>query len=456
MLLVWPKQTKKKQVDISFVDDDDDDENDGKRIDIRAVEGGGKEADEGNNGKESSKVIAGAQANSERPENNLIEAILATMQLLPPIPPPSHSGAGLLQMTTDSERSEQIQRSISVIRSFAQQQLLQELPRTLLPPLPLLSSSSSTSSPLLRRKSKSHFGLNEMCKHSSSKRTPPTVETATKASAKASADLLLGRQRDPDELRSLQRQLQNFPSLEELRRHPLKPLAAKNTKPDVALGANTNRHSLSPATSQHWLIDTIAVQDSPTPSATCKSKTNSHHYHHGHLERSMTTSEADTESDRRRRQEMINDDDDGGICTSTSVVAASPNAVDTATIVVKRRPSQSRQPLIHHQNIESCGMSVLQILKASGQPIGFFLIIRGKKIIMRGVFGVQESMESGVIDTRRTSVCRELDEMFESIKSLVVPRGSCDQLADQIRNKFIQPVSIYYLVSSAQFSYFDY
>lgn len=142
---------------------------------------------------------------------NPTEAILATMQLLP-LP---CAKVGI--MTAD-----EIERNVSVIRSYAQGQQ---------PNLKDLMAYPATGTPL-RRKSKSQMGLNDL---KDDEKTPTTGIC------------------DLDELRSFQRQLQNFPSLSELRRHPVQNW----------LTSSSYRRSLSPATSSRWLdgngqdIDTL-------------------------------------------------------------------------------------------------------------------------------------------------------------------------------------------------------
>ena len=49
-------------------------------------------------------------------------------------------------------------------------------------------------------------------------------------------------------------------------------------------------------------------------------------------------------------------------------------------------------------------------------------------------------MEQGVVDVRCESTCRELDEMLESIKTLVAS-GACDRPVDDIRHRYISPVT---------------
>lgn len=49
-------------------------------------------------------------------------------------------------------------------------------------------------------------------------------------------------------------------------------------------------------------------------------------------------------------------------------------------------------------------------------------------------------MEQGIVDVRCESTCRELDEMLESIKTLVAS-GACDRPVDDIRHRYISPVS---------------
>ena len=154
-------------------------------------------ANGGSNTDETKTDIKNNKSAIGRPGFNPTEAILATMQLLP-LP---CATAGL--MTPD-----EIERNVSVIRSFAQGQQL--------------GLNVATCTPL-RRKSKSQMGLNDL-------------RDDGKTSSPAICDL--------DELRSFQRQLQNFPSLSELRRYPLQSRQASTS---------SYRRSLSPATSSRWL-----------------------------------------------------------------------------------------------------------------------------------------------------------------------------------------------------------
>ncbi len=56
------------------------------------------------------------------------------------------------------------------------------------------------------------------------------------------------------------------------------------------------------------------------------------------------------------------------------------------------------------------------------------------------IHDAQESIVQGVVDVQREPTGHEVDEMLESIKALVVS-GTCDELADDIRNKYLSPVS---------------
>ena len=281
------------------------------------------------------------------------------MQLLPPVPvlSSSSSSSGLLASATSSERAQQIQRSVSVIRSFAQQQQQQQ-------------SMSSSNSSLLRRKSKSHFGLNELPSGAVDK----TRGGAASLAAKASADLLLGRQRDPDELRSLQRQLQNFPSLEELRRHPLQ-LATKNKKRENVTspsGGGGNRHSLSPSSSERWFV-LDSDDDLQSTTTICRTP-------HQQLQQAMTptvavaAAAADSDSsnanplvtscaefvtkENKSREELAV----AAVKSSNEAVKTSRGCCSSRSELDDRSSSHRHQPPFH-QNIESCGMSVLQVLK---------------------------------------------------------------------------------------------
>lgn len=159
-----------------------------------------------------------------RPGFNPTEAILATMQLLP-LP------CAKVGMMTANE----IERNVSVIRSYAQgeQSDLQTA----------LAVGSATTP--LRRKSKSQIGLNDL------QEDDGKPSAAAAAAAAGICDL--------DELRSFQRQLQNFPSLNELGRHPLRNWLTSTN--------NSCRRSLSPATSSRWLESSGQDVDSTVPAS---------------------------------------------------------------------------------------------------------------------------------------------------------------------------------------------
>lgn len=174
---------------------------------------------------------------------NPTEAILATMQLLP-LPcakvMAARSGQSLATFMTAGE----IERNVSLVRSYAGG-----------------GGHKKTDSNLailaLRRKSKSQMGLNDA--HG---RESPAAAAATTLSVRggggrpAAAAVPLCDQLD--ELRSFQRQLQNFPSLSELQRHPLVPPSSQHQQNYwLATGTSSysnNRRSLSPATSRRWLL----------------------------------------------------------------------------------------------------------------------------------------------------------------------------------------------------------
>ena len=191
----------KKQVDISYVDDDEPVEQ--VRQDAHSLRLPGEED------RVEDPAEAAALAPPRPPGFNPTEAILATMQLLP-LP---CAKVGLMT-------ANEIERNVSVIRSYAQGQSGADLMHGIM---------SAASGHPLRRKSKSQMGLDELRDESGKVAVSSTT---------AACDL--------DELRSFQRQLQNFPSLSELRRHPLQNWLASTT-------ANNNRRSLSPATSSRWL-----------------------------------------------------------------------------------------------------------------------------------------------------------------------------------------------------------
>jgi hypothetical protein len=174
---------------------------------------------------------------------NPTEAILATMQLLP-LPcakvMAARSGQSLATFMTAGE----IERNVSLVRSYAG------------------GGHKKTDSNLailaLRRKSKSQMGLNDA--HG---RGSPAAAAATALSVRggvgrpSAAAVPLCDQLD--ELRSFQRQLQNFPSLSELQRHPLVPPSSSSQHQNYWLATGTssysnNRRSLSPATSRRWLL----------------------------------------------------------------------------------------------------------------------------------------------------------------------------------------------------------
>lgn len=183
-------------MDISYVDDDEPFE----QVRQSVVQDGESDGVEMMKSPEGSKRQSSEMS---RPGFNPTEAILATMQLLPL--PCAKAG---MHMTAD-----EIERNVSVIRSYAQGQQAD---------LHQLIHSCGLGGPL-RRKSKSQTGLNDL------------KEAVKNTLSSGICDL--------DELRSFQRQLQNFPSLSELRRHPVQNW----------LTSTSYRRSLSPATSSRWL-----------------------------------------------------------------------------------------------------------------------------------------------------------------------------------------------------------
>lgn len=175
---------------------------------------------------------------------NPTEAILATMQLLP-LPcakvMAARSGQSLATFMTAGE----IERNVSLVRSYAGAGHHKK-------------TDSNLAILALRRKSKSQMGLNDA--HG---RGSPAAAAATNLSVRggggrpAAAAVPLCDQLD--ELRSFQRQLQNFPSLSELQRHPLVPPSSSSQHQNYWLATGTssysnNRRSLSPATSRRWLL----------------------------------------------------------------------------------------------------------------------------------------------------------------------------------------------------------
>lgn len=155
------------------------------------------------------RISSSLSPSAAAPNFNPTEAILATMQL---IPMPCSKDGRLVMCR------EEIERSVSVIRSFAQA------------PKGSAATTTSSASTLLRRKSKSQTGLSELIQQSK---------------ATGFCDL--------EELRSFQRQLQNFPSLDELRRNPLQhpaPLhlsakAAEINKPPPSPSGRSNSSARS-------------------------------------------------------------------------------------------------------------------------------------------------------------------------------------------------------------------
>lgn len=71
--------------------------------------------------------------------------------------------------------------------------------------------------------------------------------------------------------------------------------------------------------------------------------------------------------------------------------------------------------------------------------LGFFLLFYFFLIVFFIVVGWQESMEQGIVNVRCEATCRELDEMLESIKTLVTS-GACDRPVGEIRHRYISPV----------------
>lgn len=174
---------------------------------------------------------------------NPTEAILATMQLLPlPCAKVMAARSGQSLLATFMTASE-IERNVSLVRSYAG------------------GGHKKTDSNLailaLRRKSKSQMGLND----AHGRGSPAAAAAATTLSVRGG----VGRPSavavplcdQLDELRSFQRQLQNFPSLSELQRHPLVPPSSQHQNYWLATGTSSysnNRRSLSPATSRRWLL----------------------------------------------------------------------------------------------------------------------------------------------------------------------------------------------------------
>lgn len=161
------------------------------------------------------------QINQEKKEQptgrfNPTEAILATMQLLPLPCAKVMTGRGQqlpLMLMTPGE---------NVVRSFGCDQQ---------------KSENNLAVLALRRKSKSQMGLND-----AHQRTSKPVATSVRPSVC----------NELDELRSFQRQLQNFPSLSELRQHPLVP--SHPNRLATTSSYSNNRRSLSPASSSRWLM----------------------------------------------------------------------------------------------------------------------------------------------------------------------------------------------------------
>ena len=136
------------------------------------------------------------QACTSAGPGNPTEAILASMQLLP------------LPCTSAVWSSYNIEKNVSIIRSFT-------------------SGNSFANQPsygLLRRKSQSHLCLNDI------------------DSDRAGSQLLrhrgLNSRYDFDDLRSLQRQLQNFPNLSDLKSNPLQWLTVRtpSLESDIIVG----------------------------------------------------------------------------------------------------------------------------------------------------------------------------------------------------------------------------
>lgn len=170
---------------------------------------------------------------------NPTEAILATMQLLPLPCAKVMAGRSGQPLPLVFMTAGEIERNVSLVRSYARGGVHQK-------------SENNLAALALRRKSKSQMGLNE----EGSPAAAATLSVRTARPVVPLCDQL-------DELRSFQRQLQNFPSLSELRRHPLVPTSHHQNWLATTSSYSNNRRSLSPATSSRWLTDHGQTQDLP-------------------------------------------------------------------------------------------------------------------------------------------------------------------------------------------------
>ena len=240
-------------MDISFADDDGSMEEIRPAVSlvqqkesIQKEEGEKKKEEE--EVKKEEKCLEGS--NARQPEGtttsggrfNPTEAILATMQLLPLPCAKVMAGRSGQPLPLVFMTAGEIERNVSLVRSYARGGRNQK-------------SENNLAALALRRKSKSQMGLNE--EGSPAAATTLTVRSGTRPPVPLCDQL--------DELRSFQRQLQNFPSLSELRRHPLVPSHQHNWLATTSSYSN-NRRSLSPATSSRWLTDQGQSQDQPMAS----------------------------------------------------------------------------------------------------------------------------------------------------------------------------------------------
>lgn len=192
---------------------------------------------------------------------NPTEAILATMQLLPLPCAKVMAGRSGQPLALALMTAGEIERNVSLVRSYAR-------------------GGQKTESNLavlaLRRKSKSQMGLNDAHHQQGSPAAAATL--SVRGGARPAAVPLCDQL---DELRSFQRQLQNFPSLSELQRHPLAP-PNQNWLATTSSHSN-NRRSLSPATSRRWLTDqsqglslaNMMIQPSQSPTSRSTSRSSS-------------------------------------------------------------------------------------------------------------------------------------------------------------------------------------
>ncbi|KAI9566032.1 hypothetical protein GHT06_009831 [Daphnia sinensis] len=355
-------------VDISFADDDD-----GSTEEIRPAVSliQQKESKQIDN-EEKEKEIAGKEETAAATGRfNPTEAILATMQLLPLPCAKVMAGRGqqlpplMLVTPGDVERN---------VRSFARGQQ---------------KSENNLAALAMRRKSKSQMGLNDAHQQRSGSKSPAATALSVRPDRPSGGDVC----NQLDELRSFQRQLQNFPSLSELRRHPLVP--SQPNRLATTSSYSNNRRSLSPASSSRWLMG----------------------------------------SEQQQQREADKEDEDNGRKGEPSVIQQwSPVSRSTSRSSSNDgcRSAAGR----HQHNTESYALAILHIL--------------------------QESMEQGIVNVRSSeTICRELDEMLESIKAAVASatnnnnngsssadggasNESSDSVVgrqvDDIRNRFISPL----------------